>query len=162
MFWVCVFQFVEVFAKWRGLCKNLTSNGNVWALNCCSDYSGLADTVFGVITLHSLCSVRDTTVSFHILTHRHLERSLEHTRPLLTVYFAISFSCDTRIPPLPGSRLATSWVPYTTSCKHSLVLLKMGEIIARNMSSWLRITNKPLSLHLVGCLYYLFQWYMVK
>ena len=27
---------------------------------------------------------------------------------------------------------AASSVHYTTSCKHSLVLLKMGEIIARN------------------------------
>jgi len=26
---------------------------------------------------------------------------------------------------------------YTTSCKHSLVLLRMGEIIARNMLRWL-------------------------
>jgi hypothetical protein len=30
---------------------------------------------------------------------------------------------------------ATSWVHYTTSCKHSLGLLKMGEIIAQNMLS---------------------------
>jgi len=37
--------------------------------------------------------------------------------------------------PLPGYRPATSWVHYTTSCKHSLVLLKMGEIISRNMLS---------------------------
>ena len=37
--------------------------------------------------------------------------------------------------PHPGYRLVTSWVHYTTSCKHSLVLLKMGEIIARNMLS---------------------------
>jgi len=37
--------------------------------------------------------------------------------------------------PLPGYRPATSWVNYTTCCKHSLVLLKMGEIIARNMLS---------------------------
>jgi len=37
----------------------------------------------------------------------------------------------------PGYRLATSWVHYTTSCKHSIVLLKMGEIIAWNMLSWL-------------------------
>ena len=28
---------------------------------------------------------------------------------------------------------------YTASCKHSLVLLKMGEIIARNMLSWLEL-----------------------
>jgi hypothetical protein len=27
------------------------------------------------------------------------------------------------------------WVHYTTSCKHSLLLLKMREIIARNMLS---------------------------
>jgi len=31
--------------------------------------------------------------------------------------------------------LAASSVLYTTSCKHSLVLLRMGEIIARNMLS---------------------------
>jgi len=30
---------------------------------------------------------------------------------------------------------AASWVHYTASCKHSLVLLRMGEIIARNMLS---------------------------
>jgi hypothetical protein len=34
------------------------------------------------------------------------------------------------VPPLPGYRPATSWVHYTTNCKHSLVFLKMGEIIA--------------------------------
>ena len=44
---------------------------------------------------------------------------------------------------------------------HSLVFLKMGKIIARNMLIWL-IINKPLSLHLVGCLYYLYQWCTVK
>jgi len=32
---------------------------------------------------------------------------------------------------------AASSVLYTTSCKHTLVLLRMGEIIARNMLSWL-------------------------
>jgi len=40
---------------------------------------------------------------------------------------------------LPTYWPATSWVHYTTSCKHSLVLLKMGEIIARNMLSWLEL-----------------------
>ena len=94
---MCVLHVVEVFARGWGLCKNLTSNGNVWALNCCRDCSVLGDTVIGVFTLHSLCRVRDTTVSFHILTQRHVERSLEHTRLLLSVHFAISFSCDRRI-----------------------------------------------------------------
>jgi hypothetical protein len=60
------------------------------------------------------------------------------------------------LPLLPGYWPATSWVHYTISCKHSLPLLKMGEIIARSMSSWLRIINKS-SLHLVGCLYLLLE-----
>ena len=45
---------------------------------------------------------------------------------------------------------------------HSLVLLKMGKIIARNMFELTGIINKPLLLHLVGCLYYLYQWCTVK
>jgi hypothetical protein len=42
---------------------------------------------------------------------------------------------------LPHSvhRPAPSWVHYTTSCKHSLVFLRMGEIIAWNMLSWLEL-----------------------
>jgi len=49
---------------------------------------------------------------------------------------------------------AASSVHYTTSCKHSLVLLRMGEIIARNMLIWLKLLIKLLLLHLVGCFYY--------
>jgi len=33
---------------------------------------------------------------------------------------------------------------YTTSCKHSLVLLRMGEIIPRNMLRWLKLLIKLL------------------
>jgi len=43
---------------------------------------------------------------------------------------------------------------YNTSCKHSLVLLRMGEIIARNMLSWLKLLIKWLLLQLGGCFYY--------
>jgi len=57
-------------------------------------------------------------------------------------------------PPHPGHRQATSSVLYTTSCKHSLVLVWMGEIIGRNMLSWLKLLIKLLLLHPVGCLYY--------
>jgi len=40
------------------------------------------------------------------------------------------------VAPLPVHQQATSSsVLYTTSCKHSLLLLMMGEIIARNMLS---------------------------
>ena len=49
---------------------------------------------------------------------------------------------------------AASSVLYTTSCKHNLVLLKMDEIIARNLLNWLKLLIKLLLLHLFGCLYY--------
>jgi len=49
---------------------------------------------------------------------------------------------------------AWSSVLYTTCCKQSLVFLRMGEIIARNMLSWLKLLMKLLLLHLVCCLYY--------
>ena len=40
------------------------------------------------------------------------------------------------VPLLPCHQPAASSVQYTTNCKkHSLVLLRMGEIIARNMLS---------------------------
>ena len=52
-----------------------------------------------------------------------------------------------------GHQQAASSVLYTTSCKHNLVLLRMVEIIARNMLSWLKLLIKLLLLHLVGCLY---------
>ena len=49
---------------------------------------------------------------------------------------------------------APSSFHYTTSCKYSLVLLRMDEIIARNILSWLKLLIKLLLLHLVGCLSY--------
>jgi len=46
---------------------------------------------------------------------------------------------------------ATSWLRYTTSCKHSLVLLKMGEMIARNILSWLELlVNRYCCIQLVA------------
>ena len=49
---------------------------------------------------------------------------------------------------------AASSVHYTTRCKLSLGLLRMGEIVARNMLSWLKLLIKLVFLHLVGCLHY--------
>ena len=51
-------------------------------------------------------------------------------------------------------RPAASSVHYTTSCKHSLVFLRMGETMARNMLSWFELLKKPLFLLLVSCLFY--------
>ena len=47
-------------------------------------------------------------------------------------------------------RPAALFVHYTTCCKHSLVLLRMGEIIARNMLSWLELSiNRYCCIYLV-------------
>jgi len=43
------------------------------------------------------------------------------------------------VEPHPCHQQTASSVLYTTSCKHSLVLLRMDETIARNMSSWLKL-----------------------
>jgi hypothetical protein len=65
--------------------------------------------------------------------------------PVQTGSGAHPASCTTGTGSFPGvksgrghprcCRPATSSVHYTTSCKHSLLLLRMGEIIARNMLS---------------------------
>jgi len=59
------------------------------------------------------------------------------------------------ITPVGGRPVRTGCrVHYTSSCKHSLALLMMGEIIARNILSWLKLLLKIIFLHPVGCLYY--------
>jgi len=61
---------------------------------------------------------------------------------------------ELQVSSLVDCQQAASSVHYITCCKHSLVLLRMGEIIVRNMLSWLKLLIKLLMLHLVGCLYY--------
>ena len=75
----------------------------------------------------------------------------------LVVYSTDGAACwwgGTEVPPHPCHQQAASPVHHTTSCKHSSVLLRMSEIIAWNMLSWLKLLIKLLLLHLVGCLYY--------
>ena len=43
------------------------------------------------------------------------------------------------VEPHPGYRSAAWSVHCTTSCRHSLVLLRMGVVVARNMLSWLEL-----------------------
>jgi len=50
------------------------------------------------------------------------------------------YNAPTMLP--AGHQQAVSSVHYSTSCKHSLALLRMGEIIARNMLSLTEIFNK--------------------
>ena len=55
-----------------------------------------------------------------------------------------------------GHRPATSWVHYTTICNTQS---SAPEDVQNNLPKHVELTgiiNKPLLLHLVGCLYYLY------
>ena len=61
-----------------------------------------------------------------------------------------------------GHRPATSWVHYITSCNTQSSAPEDGK---NNFPKYVELTgiiNKLLLLHLVGCLYYLYQWCTVK
>ena len=57
---------------------------------------------------------------------------------------------------LAGGRPATSWVHYTTNCNTQS---NAPEDVQNNFPKHVELTgiiNKPLLLHIVGCLYYLY------
>ena len=56
-----------------------------------------------------------------------------------------------------GGRPATSSVHYTTSCKTQSSAPEDGQNNCPKHAELTRIINIPLLLHLVGCLYYLYQ-----
>jgi hypothetical protein len=60
------------------------------------------------------------------------------------------------------SRPATSWVLHTTSCNTQSSAPEDGRNHRSKHVELIGIINKPLLLHLVGCLYYLYQWCTVK
>jgi len=55
-----------------------------------------------------------------------------------------------------GHRPATSWVHYTTSCNTQSSAPEDGQNNYLKQIGLTGIINKPLLLHLVGCLYYLY------
>jgi len=57
---------------------------------------------------------------------------------------------------------ATSWVDYTTSCNTQSSDPEDGQNNYPKRVEMTGIINKPLLLHLVGCLYYLYQRCTVK
>ena len=60
------------------------------------------------------------------------------------------------VPLLPGYPPATSWVHYTTSCNTQSSAPEDGQNICPKHVELIGIINKPLLLHLVGCLHYLY------
>ena len=61
-----------------------------------------------------------------------------------------------------GHRPATSWVHYTTNCNTQSSAPEDGQNNCPKYVELTGIINKPLLLHLVACLYYLYQWCTVK
>ena len=59
-------------------------------------------------------------------------------------------------------RPATSWVHYTTSCNTQSTAPEDGQNNCPKHVELTGIINKPLLLHLVCCIYYLYQWCTVK
>ena len=61
-----------------------------------------------------------------------------------------------------GGRSATSWVHYTTSCNTKSSAPEDGQNICPKHVELTGVINKPLLLHVVGCLYYLCELCTVK
>ena len=61
-----------------------------------------------------------------------------------------------------GGRPETSWMHYTTSCKTQSSAPEDGQTNCPKHVELTGIINKPLLLHIVDCLYYLYQWCTVK
>ena len=66
-----------------------------------------------------------------------------------TMLPASSLEAET-VPPLPGYRLAISWVRCTTSCNTQSSAPEDGRDQRPKHVELIRIINKPLLLHVVG------------
>jgi len=61
-----------------------------------------------------------------------------------------------------GGWPATSWVHYITSCNTQSSTPEDGQNNCPKYVELIGIINKPLLLHLVGCLYYLYLLYFLR
>ena len=76
--------------------------------------------------------------------------------------YSLWYNAPPTMLPAGYHRSATSWVYCTTSCNTQS---SAPEVVQNNCPKHVELTgmiNKPLLLHLVGCLYYLYQWCTVK
>jgi len=64
-----------------------------------------------------------------------LSLSHTHTHTHTHTVYSLWYNAPKKLLLVTLSPAKTSSVHYTTSCKHSLVFLRMGEIIAQNMLS---------------------------
>ena len=78
------------------------------------------------------------------------DSSSVHHQEFFTVHTAMLCQRFCRWP-------TTSWVHYTTSCNTQSSSSEDGRNYRPKHVELIGIINKPLLLHLVGCLYYLYQ-----
>ena len=69
--------------------------------------------------------------------------------------YSLLYNATTMLP--AGGRPATSWVHCTTNCNIQSSATEYGKNNCPKHVELTEIINKPLLLHLVGCLYYLYQ-----
>ena len=68
--------------------------------------------------------------------------------------YSLWYNAPTMLP--AGHRPATSWVHYTISCNTQSSAPEDGQNNFPKHVELTGIINKPLMLHVVGCLYYLY------
>ena len=68
--------------------------------------------------------------------------------------YSLWYNAPTIFP--AGGQPATAWVHYTTSCNTQSCAPEDGQNNCPKTVELTGIINKPLLLHLVGCLYYLY------
>ena len=69
--------------------------------------------------------------------------------------YSLWYNAPTMLP--ATGQPTTSWVHYITSCNTQFSDPEDGQINCPKHIELIVIINKPLLLHLVGCLYYLYQ-----
>ena len=121
--------------------------------------------------IYDVSNRRDvTTFSFinHVNSALHVsgDKFAHSQERFLSVYTAFgtmhrSVHC-TKSCTCTGARPATSSVHYTTNCNTQSSAPEDGQNNGPKHVELTGIINKPLLLHLVSCLYYLYQWCTVK
>ena len=76
------------------------------------------------------------------------------------MFYSLWGNAPTMLP--TGYRPATSWVLYTTSCNTKSSATEDGQNNSPKHVELTGIINKPLLLHLVGCLYYYISFYFFE
>ena len=115
----------------------------------------------------SCWTIIDTDVHYCVYISRHLinnSSQLNMLREIILPIFRSTRLCVTACGMMHPRccRPARSWVHYTTSCNTQSSIPEDGQNTWPKHVELTGIINRPLLLHLVGCLYYLYQWCTVK